>query len=137
MNADATPVFFLDRNLGRKIVPKLLREAGFVVEPQDDHFAQDTTDEVWLKEVGKRGWFVITLDERIRYRKLEQEAVRRHRVGMFLLVRWKGSTGVALAEALARAKKAILRIAAKQRRPFIAKVYGDGRVSLWLTFGKK
>lgn len=137
MSHGSDPVFFLDRNFGRKTVAAALRKAGFRIEVQDDHFAQDTTDEVWLKEVGKRGWFVITLDERIRYRKLEQEAVRRHRVGMFLLVRWKGSTGLALAEALTSAKKAMLRLAAKERRPFIAKIYGDGRVSLWLTFAKK
>ena len=137
MSDGSEPVFFLDRNLGRKTVPTVLRNAGFVVEVMDDHFAPDTPDEVWLEQTGKRGWFVVTLDEKIRYRRGEQRAVRRFRVGLFLLVRWKGSTGVALAEALISAKKAMLRLAASERRPFIAKVYADGRVKLWLGFGKR
>ncbi|HQT95107.1 MAG: hypothetical protein B7Z61_08165 [Acidobacteria bacterium 37-71-11] len=129
------PVFFLDRNLGRKTVPTLLRDAGLVVEVMDDHFAPDTPDEVWLEEVGNRGWFVVTLDEKIRYRRGEQDAVRRFDVGLFLLVRWKGSTGLGYAAALLKAKKALLRLTVRQERPFIAKVYGDGRVSLWLKRG--
>jgi hypothetical protein len=130
------PVFFLDRNFGRKTVAAALREAGFRIEVQDDHFTQDTRDEVWLSDVGKRGWFVLTRDERIRYRRLEQEAVHRFRVGMFLLVHWKGSTGPTMAAALIKAKAAIMRFASKQRRPFIAKVYSDGRVSVWLPFSE-
>jgi hypothetical protein len=128
------PVFFLDRNFGRNIAPAALRQAGFTVEVMDDHFPPDTPDDVWLKEVGKRGWFVVTLDERIRYRRLEQDAVRLSKVGMFLLVRWKGSTGQALAEALIAARAGLMRLVAKQSRPFIAKVYRDGGVALWVPF---
>jgi PIN like domain len=131
---DHSPVFFLDRNLGRNIVAAALRDVGMLVEVQDDHFAHDTTDEVRLAEVGKRGWFVITLDERIRYRKVELEALRYHRVGAFLLVRWRGSTAVGLADALIHARAAMLRLTSKRRRPFIAKVYGDGKATLWETF---
>ncbi len=136
MSDGPDPVFFLDRNFGRKTVAAALREVGFRIEVQDDHFAQDTPDEVWLSEVGRRHWFVLTRDERIRYRRLEQEAVRRFRVGMFLLVHWKRSTGQTMAAALIKAKPAIMRFAAKQRRPFIAKVYSDGRVRLWLPFSE-
>lgn len=134
MSHGINPVFFLDRNLGRTIVPAALREAGFATEVMDDHFPPDTPDDIWLKEVGNRGWFVVTLDERIRYRTIEQDAVRLFKVGMFLLVRWKGSTGQAMGEALVAAKARMLRLAATQPRPFIAKVYGDARVALWVPF---
>lgn len=126
------PVFFLDRNFGRKTVPGILRDAGFTVEVMDDHFAPDTADEVWLERVGRRGWFAVTLDERIRYRRAEQEAVRRFSVGLFLLVRWKASKAADLAGALVNARVGMLRVASRQQRPFIAKVYSDGRVSMWL-----
>lgn len=134
MSARPLPVFFLDRNLGSKTVPAALREAGVSVEVADDHFQRDARDEAWLAEVGQRGWYVITLDERIRYRRLEQQAVRDHRVGLFVLVRWKGSTGATMAQALIRAMPKMLRLVARQDRPFIAKVHGDGRVAVWLTF---
>jgi len=87
------PVFFLDRNLGRKTVPTELRKNGFLVEVMDDHFTADTPDEVWLEAVGKRGWFVVTQDQKIRYRQREQEAVQHFEVGLFVLLHWKGSTG--------------------------------------------
>ena len=34
-----------------KIFPRILREAGLTVERHDDHFDENTTDEVWLQEV--------------------------------------------------------------------------------------
>lgn len=135
MTDEPEPVFFLDRNFGRKTVPQILRDAGFTIEVMDDHFARDTADEVWLEQVGRRGWFAVTLDEKIRYRRAEQEAVRRFRVGLFLLVRWKASRAEDLARALVKARVAMLRVARRQQRPFIAKVYSDGRVSVWLKSG--
>jgi len=128
------PVFFLDRNLGRKTVPALLRDAGFHVEVMDDHFAPETRDEAWLQEVGKLGWFAVTLDAKIRYRRREQEAIRRFNVGLFLLVRWKGSTAATMAQALIRARGKMLRVVLTSPRPFIAKVHGDGRVTIWLAW---
>ena len=59
-------VFFIDRSLGRKIVAQALREISETVEIHDDHFAPDAKDEAWLAEVGKRGWIVLTKDDRIR-----------------------------------------------------------------------
>jgi uncharacterized protein with PIN domain len=61
-------VFFLDRNLGTKQVAEALRQAGAIVEIHNDYFLPDANDEEWLPEVGKRGWIVLTKDDRIRYR---------------------------------------------------------------------
>jgi hypothetical protein len=49
------PVFFLDRNFGRRFVPDALRQAGYSVEAMDDHFPPDTADEFWLRQAGERG----------------------------------------------------------------------------------
>ncbi len=67
---DATsgpPVFFIDRNMGGIIADfisafaKILREAGIQVERHDDHFEQNTPDEVWLPAVAKQGWYAVGL----------------------------------------------------------------------------
>jgi hypothetical protein len=42
--------FFFDRNLGHR-VPEALRADGWLVEMHDDHFAEDTPDEVILEAV--------------------------------------------------------------------------------------
>jgi len=59
--------FFLDRTLGKKIVASALRRAGVKVETHDDHFPPDAKDPEWLKEVGAKGWVVLTNDRHIRY----------------------------------------------------------------------
>lgn len=65
-------VFFIDRSLGKKIVAQALRDIGETVEIHDDHFAPDAKYEDWLVEVGKRGWIVLTKDDRIRYEPLNE-----------------------------------------------------------------
>jgi len=60
-----SPVFFTDRDLGKKF-PQILRDAGLTVERHADHFAPDTPDEQWLETIGRRNWIAITHDGRIR-----------------------------------------------------------------------
>ncbi|MGH7991598.1 MAG: hypothetical protein ACREDS_15585 [Limisphaerales bacterium] len=57
-------VFFIDRSLGRKIIPDTLRNAGEEVCVHDELFAQNAKDEVWLAEAGKQGWIVLTKDKK-------------------------------------------------------------------------
>ena len=122
-----TAVFFIDRCVGKKSVAVPLREAGLNVELHDDHFQQDALDEDWLPEVGRRAWYVITRDDRIRYRQLEAAAARGAKVGMFVVVS-KNLTGPQTAEVILKARHRIGRLINKHRRPFVAKVYRDGKV---------
>jgi PIN like domain len=55
------PVFFTDRDLGKKF-PEILRAAGLRIERHMDHFRHDTPDEEWLWEIGKRKWIALTHD---------------------------------------------------------------------------
>ena len=48
---------------------------GKTVQVHDDHFLPNDKDEDWLLEVGKRGWIVLTKDDRIRYRVTERTAI--------------------------------------------------------------
>ena len=58
------PTLFLDRSLGRVVVADALRAQGAAVEIHGDHFRHDTADEVWLTEIARRGWIVLTKDVR-------------------------------------------------------------------------
>ena len=120
------PTFFVDRNLGRHIFPGRLREAGVQLETHDDHFPPDEQDPVWIAEAGKRGWVVLTADQRIRRVSLETEAIMSAGVQAFIFV---GKTDVhRFAEAFLKARGRIGRLLAKEMGPFIAKIYRDGRV---------
>ncbi|HWY53983.1 MAG TPA: hypothetical protein VNZ03_05940 [Terriglobales bacterium] len=68
-------IVFLDRSLGKQVIATTLRIAGFQVEVHDDHFSPDAKDELWLTEVGRKGWIVLTKDKKIKYRMVELAAV--------------------------------------------------------------
>jgi len=128
------PVFFVDRNLGRRVVPGAMRAAGLLVEVMDEHFDPATPDEVWLRAVGDRGWFVVTRDQRLRYRGVELAAIEEAGVGVFVIAGTAARTGPEVAETIVRAKDAILTVTLRRERPFIAKVYANGRVVVWHDF---
>jgi len=114
-------VFFTDRDLGKEILPSLLRENGLVVERHDDHFGPTTPDDQWLPEVGRRDWLVLTRDRRIRYKQNEQDAVMRAGVGLFVLV---GCTSHReLAENFIATMHRVQAFVKRYPRPFIAKIY--------------
>jgi hypothetical protein len=79
-----SPVFFCDRNLGKRFALEL-RKLGLSVELHDDHFAPNAPDEDLLRFVASRGWVVLTLDKRMRYRQEEKAAILHYGAGVILL----------------------------------------------------
>lgn len=86
---DPSPVFLIDRSLGRRRVPDGLRSAGWHVVTLADHYgerhAQAVADEAWLSLAGQQGWAVLMKDDRIRYRESERRALASARVHAFCL----------------------------------------------------
>ena len=134
------PVFFTDRDLGKKF-PEILRAAGLKVERHADHFRHDTPDEGWLQEIAKRGWIAVTHDARIRYKPNELATVMQH--GVALLVVVGDAPYPALAQAFVGTQPRILNFLERHEPPYIAKVYrpspadidndpsAQGRIELW------
>ena len=135
-------IFFTDRDLG-KLFPQVLLEAGLRVERHDDHFGQTTPDDVWLPEIGRRGWLAVTKNFRIRYQPNERDAVMRAGVGLFIVV--GKARHQELAENFVATISQIERFLQAHRPPFIARIYRPsatpthkesrkpGRVELWLS----
>lgn len=133
-------VFFTDRDLGLEF-SKILADAGLTVERHVDHFAHDCADEEWLRSIGQRGWVALTHNYRIRYAPNELRAVIRHGVALLVIVGQAPYPD--LAHSFVRTLPRVSRFLAKQRPPFIGKVYrpspaevahrpnAPGRVELW------
>lgn len=122
-------VFFIDRSLGGRLVAQALRDAGAMVEVHDDHFPQNTQDVGWLKEVGRRGWVVLSKDERIRRNPLEREALENAGVRAFFLTK-QGLTGPEMAALFVQALKGMRNRAVSQPAPFIYTLSSSGLFSL-------
>jgi len=86
---DGLPDLFLDRSLGRVVVPRLLREQGLRLLTLSEYYGipadEEITDETWLEAAGQAGWAVFMKDARIRYNRIEQRAVREFGVRCFCL----------------------------------------------------
>lgn len=63
------PELFLDRSLGRRQVPDLLRATGLRLRTLSEVYGipadEDVADVDWLQLAGTRGWAVLMKDERI------------------------------------------------------------------------
>ncbi len=57
--------FFIDRGLGRNVVPEAIRRIGYEAVIHDDIFEQETSDTDWLNEIGKLGLVFLSKDQHI------------------------------------------------------------------------
>lgn len=121
-------VFFIDRSLGRKYVAGALRTAGAKVEVHDDHFPQTTPDVEWLAEVGRRGWVVLSKDERIRRNRIEREALEAAHVRAFFLTQ-QDITGQEMANLFRDALPGMTNRTISQPAPFIFTISRSGKFS--------
>lgn len=124
------PIFFVDRSLGRKIIPEALRNANESVKTHDELFPQNTPDAVWLEEAGRQNWIVLTKDTRIRYHANETSALLRSGVRAFVLTARGDLTGPEMAGIFVNALPAIKKVASENSAPFIARVHRDGSVEI-------
>jgi len=85
------PEYFVDRSLGRIIVPQVLREAGLNLVTLAERYGipddEKIPDERWLADAGRSGEIVLMKDSRVRYNAAEKAAVIEHKVRCFCLTR--------------------------------------------------
>jgi PIN like domain len=125
-------IFFIDRCLGRGIVPRALRAAGATVEIHDEHFPPDTRDEDWLVEVGNRHWVVLTQDKNIRYHDSEILSIAQANVRVFVLASTHLS-GDANALTFVNTLPIMTKFALNNQPPFIVNIYHPGQVITFMN----
>ena len=133
-------VYFTDRDLGKQF-PRILFEAGIVIERHGDLFQPEGSDEEWLEHCGTKGRIAVSHNSRIRYVPNELEAVKRFKVPLLILV--GQATTAELAHNFVRTLPRIEAFLEGRPPPFIGKVYratpaelaksaaAPGRVELW------
>ncbi|MFL5313176.1 MAG: hypothetical protein ACJ79H_22305 [Myxococcales bacterium] len=115
-------VFWIDRSIGRHIVPAALRKTGRQVKHHDDEFPENAEDVDWLPIVGSRGWIIITQDHRIRTRPNERRAYQAAGARVFIVTA-SGLTGRELAELLVTKLRRIEEFVQNQPPgPFMARI---------------
>ncbi len=125
------PTFFVDENISPAL-SSALRNAGANSENFFDHFERGTPDQVWLLEVGEREWFVLTRDARQRSREAELDAIKRARVGQFVL-RGESIAGETIIRLYVDALPRMLKRVASTRPPFIYHLNKQGALTVKLS----
>lgn len=120
--------FFIDRSLGGRYVAQALRDAGAQVEIHDDHFPQDAPDVDWLTDVGKRGWIVLSKDERIRRNRVERAALQAAGLRAFFLTQ-QNITGPEMAALFTSVLRGMVNRAKMQPAPFLYTISRVGNFS--------
>ena len=125
----------MERSFGGNLILQELRKAGAKVEPHSKWFRHDTKDEQWLAEVGKKKWIVLMRDKAIGHRLLELEALLYAGVKAFVLIQG-GLPDSENAKIIVGALQRMLRMAAENNFPFIARIGRTSSVTLWKTKAK-
>ena len=121
-------ILFFDRNTGTALPKALaLLRPPHPIEYHQAHFPQMSPDDVWLPEVGRRGWVVVAQDYNFHRRRHELDAIRRYQIGVFYL--WGANSPTwDIARVFLRAFDAVETIEATVPKPFVYRILKDGRL---------
>lgn len=132
-------VFLIDRCLGRKSVPeamlKHIRKNERIVL-LDEHFPQNTADEVWIPSVGSKGWIILTKDENIQRRPNEQSAFVAASTAVFVFTRG-GVKGDRSAQSIVTALPRIREAVRRYEVPLLGRINLSGEVTVAVESGKR
>jgi hypothetical protein len=107
------------------VVIRALQAAGADVRVHSHYFAHDEDDEVWLPEVARRRWVILTKDKRIRRRPIEKQALLASGARAFVLT--SGSLrGEEMADLFVKHLRRMERVARNTKPPFVAAVTRTG-----------
>lgn len=121
--------FVLDETLSGRSILQGLKERGIAVHSFQEFFQRGAKDTEVLQVLARQpGLFLITRDQDFRYKRDVAVEIRRRGAGVFVLSASGNRTGNQLAAILADAWPRIVRTTRRTRRPFVARIRGDGTV---------
>ena len=104
-----------------------LHQRGRLVHMHNQVFPDETPDRIWIPEVARRGWIIVTRDRRLRHRHLEWMAFLRAKARV-LWFKGDRASNVEITEGFLSALTAIDEMTALLPPPYIIKVTPAGHV---------
>jgi hypothetical protein len=112
-----------------------MRAAGATVRHAGDAFPFGSPDAVWLSGAGKRGWIVLSRDQKVRYRLLERMALEEAGVAAFVFTGGE-ATGAETAATICKLLRKMTNMAVSERKPFMY-TFGLGGSLTRVPVGRK
>jgi len=130
MKAVLDSVFYVDEDLDSNDFVNPLLEVGFKIERHRDNFPPGATDDTWIPEVARRGWYAFSHDFNIVRTKTQTKMVLNCELGLFIVRgKTKEKAHHIMGENVAKTKLAIDQFVKKNFRPFIASVRNPDKKS--------
>jgi len=121
----------VDQCLSHKIAVALVA-CDWDARAMSSEYGQDCPDTVWLPQVGKRGWVVLTGDKMIRKRPEERRAFEQHGViGVFVPNAIPGQTPLARMAWVLQALAKVERVLERAKRGTMLLIGSRHSVSQW------
>ncbi len=120
------PVVFIDRNSGGRTFRTLIESHGIEVKLHDEHFSQTTDDPEWLREIGHRGWIMITGDARVTRAPLFLSTLNQTTARVFILKGLNGLSPQGKAQCVVSYYDRIVNICQTHEGPLVWKINKDG-----------
>lgn len=131
--SEPQPEFFVDRSLGRRILPDGLRRLGLVIHTMADVYpggADETVPDVqWIADADAANWVALTKDERIIRHTENQEALVDSQLRVFAIAN-QHLTGPEMVEYFETNVHRILQ-RARKRGPFVDVIYRESVERRW------
>ena len=119
----------LDETIAGKVIVAGLTERNIPAIPLGDITSRGASDlEVLDALAGRDEQYLLTRDKDFRYHPATRQRLIDAGVGVFVITSAGNKSGAQLVDLIESAWTRIERFAQKNRRPFIAKITGDGKV---------
>lgn len=115
---EPAPTFYVDESIFSNALVAELTAAGISFDRVGATVPFGAADEVWLSHCGKNSYLALTRDQRIRYRRLEKQALIEHGVACFTFTQGQATARQCATRIVELAAK-MAAIAESQPRPFL------------------
>ena len=123
------PTLFIDRNSGGRKFKDLITAAGITVVLHDEHFTDPkTADDVWVEEISRLGWIMVTGDGKTRMSPLFLAALERSAARVFFLSALNGATYEGKAQCVIDAYEKMVKISTEREPPLFWQFNKGGEV---------
>ena len=119
--------FPIDENLSYKVA-NALKALDRDVHHVTEVLGKGVSDEKILRELNRRGWFLITQDKRIRRRKHEVQAMLQEKVGAFIFMGQADKSLETMAMMILKHIGDMEKLARKTNRPFVFGISDRGKI---------
>lgn len=114
--------FFLDENLDNSTVISILEEAEFQIERYSDHYEKGVPDTVWIPEISKKGWVIISGDQMTMFKYQEIQAIVISKARILYLKQGSGTSHKMLAENFVSTERKVINFLRKFDAPCLATI---------------